>query len=252
MYLEKILSIGIRQIASTMIAVAAAATIISVTTVAEESTDSILEKYVNALGGEAPIRKQKTRVSEGKMVIQDFGLSGDLVSKQKAPNKFLSEFEIEGTTAREGFDGVKSWREDPNSGISEMSEAETASAARHRAFYRSLELKTIYATLKIDGDSEFEGKKTIVIRARAANGDVDRLHFDSESGLLVKEQVNHESTGNDRIQMTIEYRDYRTVDGVKNAFEIRVFVPNLSSPIVLKFSKMSHGEEIDDSVFTMP
>src|SRR5579872_7338655 len=76
------------------------------------TTESVLSKYVAALGGEAPVRATTSRVSKGTISLDTLGLSGTIEIDQKAPDRVLRIVTLPGVPeSRQGFDGTTPWDE---------------------------------------------------------------------------------------------------------------------------------------------
>ena len=82
------------------------------------SVDVILERNIEALGGEKAMRKLKNRETRGKIELTAFGAEFPVIMRQAAPNKEMMELTIEGLgTIRDVFTGRKGWTETPGEAV---------------------------------------------------------------------------------------------------------------------------------------
>src|ERR1051325_11616587 len=107
--------------------------------------DQILDKFVQALGGQAAIQKINTRVSKGNFEIPSMGAGGPIEMYAKAPNKNLVIINIAGFgVIQQGFNGTVAWAQEPTSGLRELSGPELVSAKRDAEFYADIKFKEMY------------------------------------------------------------------------------------------------------------
>src|SRR6476646_10841400 len=79
------------------------------TRAAEATVDSVVTKHIQAIGGEAALKKVNSRVMAFKLDSQAIGNSEGKIFA-KAPNKQRSEIDIANAGAlNEGFDGTVAW-----------------------------------------------------------------------------------------------------------------------------------------------
>jgi len=214
------------------------------------TVDQILDKYVQAIGGKAAVEKQTTRVAKGSFEIAAFGASGTAEIYAKAPNKSATVIDVAGYGVVEQiFDGKTGWSKDPQNGLREKAGAELASTKLDSDFYKQVRLKQLYPNIVVKGTDKVGEKEVYVLVATPAESSPETWYFDTQSGLILREDAERESPeGKQAIQ--VFYEDYKEVDGVKMAFSIRQITPAFT--LNIKMLEMKHNVPVDDAKFNKP
>lgn len=214
------------------------------------TVDQILDKYVQAIGGKAAVEKQTTRVAKGSFEIAAFGASGTAEIYAKAPNKSATVIDVAGYGVVEQiFDGKTGWSKDPQNGLREKAGAELASTKLDSDFYKPVRLKQLYPNIVVKGTDKVGEKEVYVLVATPAESSPETWYFDTQSGLILREDAERESPeGKQAIQ--VFYEDYKEVDGVKMAFSIRQITPAFT--LNIKMLEMKHNVPVDDAKFNKP
>lgn len=218
-----------------------------------ETVETIRQKYVQALGGKAVLERFSSRIVRSKLEIPAYGIRCDVVTEERAPNRYRTETTVPGLgKVIEGFDGKTSWRQEPGNGVVAKTDAERLIDLRHHAFNRPLEWDQLYSQLSVEGEGTLHGKATVVVIARTTAGDVDRMHFDRKTGLLVREEVNVESNGGSAFQAVIDMGDYRRVNGrlVPHSLSISPLVQG--APFKVTVEDVQFDVKLDASRFAKP
>jgi len=217
---------------------------------AEPSVDQILDKYVQALGGQEAMKKLSTRTMKGSLQDRGSGEIGTIEVLQKAPDKgFAVTSSLSNGRTPRGFNGKSGWSVDPDEGLQDASEDDVAAMKREFDFYRPLRLKTVFSKMEYKGKGTVVDHSCHVVEATDQKGAVAKMYFDTQSGLLVRDEVPYVTEDGTSV-LQIDYDDYREVDGVKLPF-----VRHQSSPdydYLIKFEEIRHNVPIDDSKFEKP
>lgn len=219
-------------------------------TAALPTVDSILEKYVTALGGKAAIEKLNSRTAKGTFELPAMGASGTFEMSAKAPNKTAMKIEIPGFgEIHNRFDGVKAWSQDPMSGLRELSGVELAATKLDADFYKDIKMKELYKQLAVKGKEKVGSGEAYVVEATPAEGAPEKYYFDATTGLLVRHDTERDSPqGKMAVESTFE--DYRVVDGVQVVHTIKQSTPAFA--MVIKMSEVKHNVAVDDAKFAKP
>ncbi|MEK6321482.1 MAG: hypothetical protein AABN33_07345 [Acidobacteriota bacterium] len=214
------------------------------------TVDQILDKYVQAIGGKAAIEKQTSRVSKGSFEIPAVGASGTAEIFEKAPNKTVAIINIPGFgVVQEGFDGKMAWAQDPQSGLREKAGAELGAAKLDSEFHKPIRIKQLYPKIVVKGKDKVGDKDVYVVEATPAESSAETWYFDTQSGLLLRQDSERESPqGKQAVQSFLE--DYKDVDGVKLPFSIRQVTPQFT--ITIKIEDVKSNVPIDDAKFKKP
>jgi hypothetical protein len=228
------------------------------------TAEQVFDKYVQAIGGKAPVDRIKTRwtqttllrpklVNSGtsRAVILNRGESWTVESFQKAPNKYLSITTTPDGVIYQGFNGTVGWTKSTR-GQREMNAVEVARIKRQADLYNDLNLKGRYSELRLNGKSTIGDKEVYVVEARSLENKTEKLFFDVKSGFLLRRIVFTEiKLGLDPEQT--DYEDYRKVDGVWLPFTIRVsYLDDNHYGTTRTVTKVRQNIQIDDAKFEAP
>ena len=214
------------------------------------TVDQILEKNLQAMGGKAAFEKLTSRVSKGSFEIPAMGAGGPIEIYEKAPNKNLAVITIEGFgVVQQGFNGTVAWENEPQNGLREKSGAELADAKRNADFYGPVRLKELYPKMELKGKEKVGAGEAYVIIATPPSGAPETIYFDTQSGLVVRQDSTRETAqGKMNIQAFLE--DYRVVDGVKLPFVVKQNSDAIS--FVIKLTEIKHNVAVEDAKFNKP
>lgn len=216
---------------------------------ATPSSDQILDKYVNAIGGQAAWQKLNSRVSKGTIDIPAMGVSGTVEIHEKAPDSMIAVVNVAGSVFERGFDGTVGWSDDPMNGQRTLSGAELEDSKRQADFYHQLDIRKHYSKLVVTGTEKVGDHDAYVIEATSASGDVDKMYFDTQSGLLVRAVTNiHSAQGPTVVEA--ELTDYRDVDGIKLPYSVHQ--QTAQSSYTITFTEVHHNVPLADSQFAKP
>ncbi len=212
--------------------------------------DQVLDKYVEAVGGKAALEKITSRQVKGVFDIAAMGASGTFTSWAKAPNKAATTIDVPGFgVIQQGFDGTVAWENNPMIGMRDLSGTELATRKRESTFHQELKMKELYDKIEVKGKQKIGEKDAYVLEATPAEGKVEKLYFDVQSGLLVRMDAERESPQGSALVET-SFDNYKEVDGVKVPFALKQVMPQFT--IELKFDEVKHNVEIEDTKFAKP
>ena len=212
----------------------------------EASVDGILDRYVAAIGGADVLKKFTSRVSKGTVEVEGFAIKGAFEMYEKAPNKVVMTMNVPGQAVlQQGFDGNVAWENDPDTGITEESGGKLTNTRRESEFYLPLRLHQLYPKLAVQGRERLKETDCVVLVA-PRNGAPKRWYFDAQSGLLLRVE---DRNMNDKTVSSIDYGDYRAVDGLKLPFSMLL---NEGYRFVVKLTEIKQNVAIDDAKFAKP
>lgn len=210
------------------------------------TTEQVLDKYVEALGGKAALDHITSRVEKGRFETVATALSGQVVIYGKAPNKRLIKFTVPGQAEMtEAFDGAAGWKQDPDEGLAELGGAELAQARRDAAFDQPLRLRELYPKISLKGRVTMNGRAAYLLEA-PRNARPRRWYFDTTTGLLLRIE---EWNAKGKLERAEDYDDYRAVDGIKIPFAIGITDEERFN---IKLDEVKHNLPIDDGLFDKP
>jgi photosynthetic reaction center cytochrome c subunit len=212
-----------------------------------ESVDQVLDKYVQALGGQAALVRAKTRVMRGTATARDLQTSPINVQE-----KVTGEYRID-TQGRQGpqsrvFDGKSAWVQMPN-GIRDVEGVNAQQIARLADLGLPLNVKQRYPNLRSARYGTIDGTPTIVLIGSPATNVTEHLDFDRATGLLLRRTV-FTRTPLGQLHERVDYSDYRDVAGVKVPHQVRYATWN--NVTTQKFSDVTINAPIDAAQFAKP
>jgi hypothetical protein len=215
---------------------------------APPTADDILNKYTNAIGGQAAIDKLKTRTMKGNYSLAN-GATGTYEVTQTAPDKFYVARGSQQGIGEQGFNGNTGWQKDGR-GVADLRPDQLADLKAEYLFFRDLKLKEQYTRTNLRKD-KLDGRDVYVITGVRADKKRDRLFFDAETGLLLR-RMGYVETPLGMVPDQTDYEDYRDVDGVKVPFTVKIAVVGGFSTATRKFTEIKFNAPVDDSRFNKP
>jgi zinc protease len=215
------------------------------------TVDDIFANHIKAVGGKEAIEKITSRSMKGSFEVEAYGVTGAPVEIfAKAPNKSAMKIDISGFgVVNQVFDGATGWDSNPMTGLRELSGAELARMKRGSDFYRELNYKKYYTKMIVKGREKVGSYETYLIEATPAEGSIEKLYFDVDTGLLVRRDGEEESPQG-KVLLENYLEDYKVVDGVKIPHVMKRVNPAMT--IVIKFTEVNNNVEIDDATFNKP
>ncbi|HTF37051.1 MAG TPA: photosynthetic reaction center cytochrome c subunit family protein [Blastocatellia bacterium] len=185
------------------------------------STDEVIARYIRAIGGDIAIGNLKTRTSRGTETTTNRMTPPQTLPVQilqAAPNKSLIARNDPRGATLEGFDGLKGWTKDVR-GQREITGRELADMKRRADFFRYLKIKESYPQMRVLATEKVRDREAYVVGATSRGDSREKLYFDVETGLLVRQFVAFKTAFGSIPEVT-DFDDYREVSGVKLPFTI--------------------------------
>jgi len=207
------------------------------------TAETVLDKYIDAIGGRANIEKIKDKVSIIKGSVQ--GMEIKITISQKAPNKLLQVLDAGAMQQKTIFDGTKGvqiamGKEVPLEGDDLL---ETKLEATLNLF---LDYKGHGITAELTGMEKVGGKDAYKITLTLPNNNKWIQYYDVDSGLLVK-QTSMKKAPQGTFTVAITFSDYRDVDGIKFPHKFSQSVGPQSMDMEVESIKINSG--LSDSLF---
>lgn len=222
------------------------------------TVDQIIERYVQAIGGAALAPKLTSLATKGTFEMPESNIKGVIEAYAKAPNKLALSLKSDDEVifVIQGYDGATAWerRLVPNESriaVKQMKGAELAEFKLRAEFNREFRLKELYPKMTLKGKEKTEDGEAYLIEATPANGDPIVMYFDTESGLLVREDSTS-TTPEGKTTVETYYDDYRDVNGFKTPFTVSSVYPNPAINSIIRFTEVKHNAAIPDTSFQMP
>ncbi len=212
---------------------------------AQDSTpelSSVIERYIEALGGREAIEKLETRRCSGWLVTDLPSNTPPVLEKLEMetysalPDKWLLVGRDSSGTLKNGFDGEAGWDQNLDT-VKPDPRMERGKLAFIINPHGPLRIEDYFHDMKVTGTAEWDGRRCYAVESdRKASSYT--LYFDAETGLL--RQIGYHWF----------LRDYREVDGIMFPFEIEVSRKGGSTTYY--FEEVEQNVPIDSGLFAMP
>lgn len=225
-----------------------------------QTADDVIEKYLAASGGREALSRLTSRAANGTISLTSpvGELSGTIEIYAKKPNKSRTLIKLDLTSVGAGqmtsdqrFDGTNGYVMDSLQGNRAI-EGGQLDAMRNGSFPTPLlNYKEMGTTIALGDREKVAGKEAFVLNLTPKAGPPMKVYIDATNFMLVKTAVtiNVPQLGGD-IEQTVEFSDYRNVDGITVPFTTKSTNPVQS--VTAKMESVKHNVEIDDASFSKP
>jgi predicted O-methyltransferase YrrM len=204
--------------------------------------ESVLRRYVEALGGKDALSRVRSRTLRGELVHEypgqdppKYALPAEVIGA--VPVRWRLVLKTAGGIQQMGFDGHHGWLQNADRVLLDERQA------RSRLAYLfdpqgPLHLKDYFIPETLEGPEDRDGRTEFTVKAGSAGGNEDTLVFDAETGLLL------------RIGESITIKDYRKEGGVLHPVHIEVARRGGTS--TYRFDTVEINSPIEDPRFAIP
>jgi photosynthetic reaction center cytochrome c subunit len=211
------------------------------------TADQIIDNYVRALGGADSIEKISTRAETGSMASE--GKSFRVEFFDKGPDKELFVQHTPAGDSVTALDGDSGWVRAPGRPTRDLSGSDIDAARADADLQFPLHIKQVFPGLRVEYPEQVDGRETNVVVGSREKRPSWKFYFDAESGLLVRLVRFAESPlGIDPTQ--IDYKDFRSIDGVQTPFTWTI--ARAGSRSTIHISEIHQNVLIDDEKFLRP
>jgi carboxyl-terminal processing protease len=197
------------------------------------SPEQIINRYLEAIGGENALLKIKSRVSKGTVELP-MGLNGTVEVYEQAPNRTSVIMNLDGFgIVQQTYDGRLRWLQDPVRGYVNFPGG--TPGATTDDIHRELRYRRLLSSLRFARKEKVGDRDCFVLDLMAGGIVIEHLFFEVATGLLVRENDTY-------------LEDYREVDGVKVPFVARES-PATAMATVVRLKEVKQNVAIDESKF---
>jgi len=209
--------------------------------------DQLLDKYLQAVGGEAAVEKITSRVMKGTITFGDRNVPIEIFSKD--PDKRVSFTHTPDGDSVTTFDGHEGWLGIPGHAAREMHGADIDGASMDADLHFAAHLKEMLSEAKVRGTEKAGEHDAYLVVGQREGKTPLQLYFDERSGLLVR-LVRYGETPLGRMPTQIDYADYRETGGVKIPFRWTLARPG--GRFTIQVSEVKENVPVDDAKFARP
>jgi photosynthetic reaction center cytochrome c subunit len=211
------------------------------------TSDQIIGRYVEALGGAAAIEKISSRVEKGTISVGGESFRIEILSKE--PDK---EALVRHTPAGDSvviLNGQSGWSAIPGHPVREIHGADLDAHKIEADLHFALHIKNMFSELRVEYPEKI-GDRDVYLVSAIRNGLAPvKMYFDEQSGLLVR-LVHYAESPLGLLPTQTDYSDYRKTDDVQVAFRRVVAQPGGNS--VIQLEQIQENVPINDDKFAQP
>lgn len=219
------------------------------------TTDELLQKAIDASGGETAWRKLTSRMTTFTVNLENQGVQGYGKIYSKAPNMSATETTLtalgkkiaSGWEYFDGNSGAEAYTFVPT--VDNYTGTRLDDVKLANEFYGLLSWKSLFRTVSVKAKGKVGDDECWIVEFTPNKGTVFSEYYSTKTFLLRKrEGVITSSTNDNKIPYSMTFDDYRDVDGVKVAFKTTSYNVG-NGNIVTTFTDVKHNVRIDDKIF---
>jgi predicted O-methyltransferase YrrM len=204
--------------------------------------ETVLRKYIQALGGKEAIEKIRSRRLGGEL-IHDFPgqnppktvLPAEIIAAE--PDKWRLILKTSAGVQQMGFSGERGFTQDADRILIDNRQARSRLAYLFNP-QGPVHLQDYFFELSLQGKVVSEGREEFAVKAQDFAGNPATLHFDVQSGLLV------------RLGENISVQDYRRTEGVLHP--ALIVIGRRGGTSTYRFDEIGINAAFEDARFAVP
>jgi hypothetical protein len=197
------------------------------------SARSIIDKYVQAIGGRKAILAHSSSHATGTFNVVSAGISGAIEIFNAKPAKSLVKTNIGGIgEILEGFDGTYGWGISPMTGPSLAEGTELEQKRFDADFYSDLHDEARYTSMKTVEKTTFESRPAYKLSLVKKIGGEDVEYFDTETGYKIGTTGSREGPMGP-MNITVSQGDYKKFGDVMVPTTIKQSVSGVANVITI-------------------
>lgn len=214
------------------------------------SGEEVVNKFIEAIGGEAKLSKLENRIATGTVELATIQAKGPITIYEAAPNKLYSLAEISGVGKIEsGCDGQVRWENTAMTGPRVLEGDEKAIADRLSAFDATIHWKKYYESAKTTAIEDVDGKLHYRVVLTPKVGPPVTAFYDRKTFLQTKVSLTMKSPMGE-VPLEIVFDEYREVDGVLLPHKQVTRGPGIENIVTIKSIK--HNVTMPNDRFVPP
>ena len=239
--------------------IAAVGILVFAQAVSAQTADEVIEKSIAALGGRAAHAKLKSRSTLGTILLSTPAgeIPGSIELLNATPNKTRTLLKADLTSLGAGqlvmdqrFNGTEGYVLDSLQGNREMTGTMLANLKNGTFPHPFLDYKEIGTTLTLSGKEKVGDGEAFVVVFTPKEGSPVRQYIDAKTFMPLKMSTKVEVPQIGELEQTIEFLDYKEVDGIKVPFRLKASSSVQNFTITL--TNVQHNVEVDETLFSRP
>jgi photosynthetic reaction center cytochrome c subunit len=219
----------------------------SITASGNPAPESLLDKYLAAVGGADALKKVTSRVAKGTVTaFDDQHKAVDLFAK--APDKRVSVMHMKEGESVTAYNGKVGWLSVPGR-VHIMNLQESLGARMDADLAFAANVKSLFAKWETLPGEKIDGHDTWLVIGHKEGSPPLKLFFDQKSDLLLR-LIRYIDSPLGYNPTQIDYADYRAVDGVKTPYQWTVARPG--NRFTIQLEQLRQNVPVDDAKFVPP
>ena len=213
------------------------------------SSTEVLQRNIEARGGEAAIRRHRHATWKGKFAMPGMGLEGTILLQSSAPNLMRIAIDAPGLgLITQGFDGKVGWSDNPMTGPTLSSGKELELTKIQSDFYADLNSTDYFSKIEVVGRETYAGEPCYKVAFTSKGGIELFTYYSVATGLMTGSSGNL-PTPMGEVFVETESGEYQEFDGVR--YPTKSVQKAMGSEQVLTLTDPDFGE-IDPAVYALP
>ncbi len=218
------------------------------------SVDEIMQKTIDALGGEPAMKKITSRITKTSLDFENQGVKGTAISYEKAPNSASSDTTVTAfgksiATIHGYFDGSNGGTDLSFAPAATLSGKGLENAKLAADFYDFLNWKVGLKKSEVKGAEKVGDEECYVVLLEPEKASEIKYWISTKTFLPLKSlTLEVDSTSSQTTPVIQVFSDYRPVDGVKIPFKTVVTDQGMGD-IVQIVTEVKQNVKVDDKMF---
>jgi len=210
---------------------------------------TVINRFIEAIGGRDAIMKQGGRHAQGTFEVPAQGLSGELEIYAQPPNRVRVRIAIAGIgEILQGFDGTTGWAINPMMGPMVLDSLELQQMKQQADYYANLYPDSIITSLETVADTTFADVPCYQVKVVTAWGEEYYEFFDKDSGLQVG-TMRTVASPMGSVESTTILSDWKVLDGLKTPFKTVQRMMGMEQSLTIT---TADSMTVPDSIFALP
>ncbi len=215
------------------------------------TVDQILSNYIRRAESVESMKSIQSRIVKSTIQTPATGVTSHKSVTILYPNKVLIDTTTTGMgDETEGFNGTAGWESSDLEGFHLLKPAEVPSLFANLSTQADRSIGDEAPLRKIIGERLVQGRKTTAIALSALNGPIGIFYFDQENGRLLRVGSTQQQRATGVPESTIDYSDFRNVDGVETAFVTTLTTATMQ--VITTIDSIENNVAVDEDTFDPP
>jgi hypothetical protein len=191
---------------------------------AAEDAQTVISRYIEAIGGRAAIEKVRTQVTKGTFALPEMGIYAPFETYLEPPDKSYMHIDFTDVSpASNGVNGDIAWQIHPMTGAQILKGEDRLAALRGAEIDPLVDWKKYYKTAEVTGHETIAGQSCTQVTFTPETGANLIVYFNDSTHLLVR-MIGIQ--GGMKAQTDIS--DYRDTGALKQPYRLKVTTPQFS------------------------